>query len=75
MKPTSFKLIFLTVVGITLLSGGTSLWLASQPTPTKPQKGMFETTQNTWLMGTGAIFGLLGGRSDSTKANKSDSEN
>ncbi|MBD2461167.1 hypothetical protein H6G89_08935 [Oscillatoria sp. FACHB-1407] len=65
MKSSTFNLVFLTVVSITLLSGGTALWLAGQVNPTDPQKGMLDTTQNTWLMGTGAIFGLLGGRSSS----------
>jgi len=74
MKYSTFNLVFLTVVGITLVSGGTALCLASQSTPTDPQKEMLETTQNTWLMGTGSIFGLLGGRSSSTKSNEPESE-
>jgi hypothetical protein len=75
MKSSTFNLVFFTVVGLTLLSGGTALWLAGQANPTEPQKGMLETTQSTWLMGTGAIFGLLGGRSSSTESTKPNSEN
>lgn len=70
MKSSTFSLVFLTVVGITLLSGVTAFWIAGQISPTESQKGMLETTQSTWLMGTGAIFGLLGGRSSASESNK-----
>jgi heme/copper-type cytochrome/quinol oxidase subunit 3 len=63
MNVNQFQLIFSTVVSMTLLSGGTSLWIASQQEPSQEQRQILETTMHTWLMGTGAIFGLLGGRS------------
>ncbi|WP_200817645.1 hypothetical protein [Calothrix rhizosoleniae] len=62
MKTSTFNLIFSTVVGLTLLSGSTSVLLACQPDLSESQKRILENTSNTWLMGTGAIFGLLGGR-------------
>jgi hypothetical protein len=62
MNTTHFRLVFSTVVGMTLLSGGTSLWIAAHQELSIEQKQIFEKTSNTWLMGTGAIFGLLGGR-------------
>lgn len=62
MKTSTFNLIFSTVVGLTILSGATSVVLASQTSISESQKRILENTSNTWLMGTGAIFGLLGGR-------------
>jgi hypothetical protein len=66
MNTNHFKLIFSTVVGITLLSGGASLWIVAHSELSNEQKQVLEKTSNTWLMGTGAIFGLLGGRTTST---------
>ena len=57
-----FKLVFLTVLSLTLLSGGTSLWLASKNDISDHQARAFEGTTTTWQTGVGAIFGLLGGR-------------
>jgi hypothetical protein len=76
MKPSIFTVVFSTVVGITLLSGGTALWLAAQSNPSDAQKRILDTTTNTWLMGTGAIFGLLGGRTANSpdREQHSDSE-
>jgi hypothetical protein len=62
MAATRFTLIFSTVASITLLSGGASVWLASQPPVSAQQDRILETSTSTWLTGTGAIFGLLGGR-------------
>ncbi|MBV8888007.1 MAG: hypothetical protein JO235_28970 [Chroococcidiopsidaceae cyanobacterium CP_BM_RX_35] len=59
---STFKLVFFTVVSLTLLSGGTSLWLASQPQLSSEQNRIFESCSTTWQLGTGAIFGLLGGK-------------
>lgn len=58
--------IFPTVVALTIISGATSFILASEPNPTDQQRRIIESTSNTWLMGTGTIFGLLGGCSSST---------
>jgi hypothetical protein len=66
MTATRFTLIFSTVASITLLSGGASVWLASQPPVSTQQDRILETSTSTWLTGTGAIFGLLGGRGSGT---------
>jgi hypothetical protein len=63
LKTTStFKLVFFTVVGLTLLSGGTSVWLASQEQLSPPEVQVFQTSSETWQTGIGAVFGLLGGQ-------------
>lgn len=69
MNTNHFKLVFSTVVGITLLSGGTSIWIASHQQLSSEQKQILEKTSTTWLMGTGAIFGLLGGRTTNNSGN------
>ncbi|NEQ83201.1 MAG: hypothetical protein F6K26_24210 [Moorea sp. SIO2I5] len=60
--PPVFQQVFLTVVCFTLLSGGTSLWLATQDKLSPEQTRIFETCNTTWNMGIGAIFGLLGSK-------------
>jgi len=62
VEPT-FKLVFLSVLGITILCGVgvivlASLWVA----PTDPQKSAIEAVGFAWKAGLGAIFGLLGGK-------------
>lgn len=57
--------IFSTVVVLTLISGITSLFLSFKVDLTDQQKRILESTSNTWLMGTGTIFGLLGSCSSS----------
>jgi hypothetical protein len=59
---STFKLVFCTVVGLTVLSGGMALKLASQEELSPQQTRVFETCSATWQMGVGAIFGLLGGK-------------
>ena len=70
LKPNIFQLVFFTVLFLTLLSGGTSLWLADKENLSDRQNRIFETTTTTWNMGIGVIFGLLGGKatSDSSKS-------
>jgi hypothetical protein len=58
----AFQEIFLTVVCLTLLSGGGSFWLAAKDNLSPQQNRVFETCNTTWNMGIGAIFGLLGSR-------------
>lgn len=58
-----FKLVFLGVLGITVLSVLLQIALAfvwSQPTPS--QQATFESLGFGWKAGLGAIFGLLGGK-------------
>jgi hypothetical protein len=60
-KP-AFQMVFCTVIFLTLLSGVSSLWLASQEKLSPEQARVFETCNTTWNMGIGAIFGLLGSK-------------
>jgi len=57
-----FKQVFCTIVSLTVLSGGTSVLLASQEYLSPQQKLVFETSSAIWQMGTEAIFGLLAGK-------------
>ncbi|MBD2776668.1 hypothetical protein [Iningainema tapete] len=58
----AFAVVFSTVLGLTLVSGATSLWLSCQDGLSIEQKRLFESSSTTWQMGTGAIFGLLGAK-------------
>ncbi|GBE94584.1 hypothetical protein [Nostoc cycadae] len=58
----TFQQIFFTVIFLTLLSGGSSVLLASQGKLLPEQTRVFEICNTTWNMGIGAIFGLLGSR-------------
>ncbi len=66
MKPiklsAAFQQVFFTAVALTLLSGAGSIWLAGKGNLSPEQTRVFETTQTTWSMGIGAIFGLLGSK-------------
>ena len=64
MKP-NFNLVFSAVTTLTLLSGGASFYLASLSTPTEAQKQLSATCNTIAISGTGAIFALLSGRSNS----------
>jgi hypothetical protein len=63
---TNFQTVFFTVVTLTLLSGGASIWLSTQDNLTSQESRIFEICNTTWNMGIGAIFGLLGGRDTNT---------
>lgn len=59
----SFKSIFLTVLALTVGSlaleiGLSILW----PTPTQTQQAILSALLPVWTLGTGAIFGLVGGK-------------
>ena len=58
----AFKLVFSATLIITVLSGGTSVWLASQEKLTESQQRILENYMATWQTGCGAIFGLLGSK-------------
>ncbi|HSM84351.1 MAG TPA: hypothetical protein VLS96_21860 [Nodosilinea sp.] len=64
MKPTNtpstFNLIFATVLSLTLSSGGAALHLASQPTLTEAQTRLFNSAIALWTTGTTTLIGLLG---------------
>lgn len=58
-----FKLVFLTVVALTVLSGATAVLMAFVGDGVKPnQQAVFESMNTAWKLGLGAIFGLLGGK-------------
>lgn len=57
-----FQLVFSATLAITLLSGITSIFLASQQELTEPQQRILENYIATWQTGCGAIFGLLGSK-------------
>jgi hypothetical protein len=59
---STFKLVFGTVVGFTLVSGITAVGIASQQQLTPQQERVFETCQTTWQTGIGAVVGLMGGK-------------
>jgi hypothetical protein len=73
--PPAFQQVFFTVVCFTLLSGGTSLWLAAKDNLSSQQTRVFETCNTTWNMGIGAIFGLLGSKATDLLQSKEDKEN
>ena len=58
----AFLLVFSTVLFLTTVSGGTSLWLASQSKLSEYQVRALEDSRATWQMGVGCIFGLLGSK-------------
>ena len=58
-----FKLVFLTVLGLTILSLAASFGLAVWADPTKDAtRSLMETCSTTWKMGFSAIIGLIGGK-------------
>ncbi len=59
-----FKLVFLTVLGLTVASAATAggIAFAAEPALSANQQSVFETLNLVWKLGTGAIFGLLGGK-------------
>ena len=59
-SPSTFQQIFFTVVAFTVLGGTGSIVLSSQPNPSPQQSRIFETANDTWKLGVGAIFGLMG---------------
>jgi hypothetical protein len=62
VSPT-FKLVFLSVVSLTVLSGfgATAMAFAADGAHVN-QQAVFDTMNTTWKLGLGAIFGLLGGK-------------
>jgi hypothetical protein len=70
----TFRLVFSTALGITLLCGGVSCWLASSEHLNPQQSRIFETSSATWQMGVGAIFGLLGSKATDSFESKKEKE-
>ena len=69
----AFQLVFSATLTITVLSGSTSLWLASQEKLTEPQQRILENCIATWQTGCGAIFGLLGSKATDLLESKDES--
>jgi hypothetical protein len=58
-----FKLVFLTVVALTILSGAIAVVVAFVGKGEQPnQQALFESMNTAWKLGLGAIFCLLGGK-------------
>ncbi len=58
-----FKLVFLSILAVTVLSGLVQLLIASEwANPNPNQQATFESFGFAWKAGLGAIFGLLGGK-------------
>jgi hypothetical protein len=67
----AFLLVFLSVLSITLISGGTSLWLGSQSSLSQYQIRNLEDSRAAWQMGIGCIFGLLGSKATNLLGDRS----
>lgn len=61
--PFVFQEILAAVLALTVLSGGTAFYLATQPTLSPQQNRVFESATTNWQMGVGAILALLGSKS------------
>lgn len=58
----AFKLIFCSVLGITVLSMALGCSLVALGVQTVEGKALFDLCVTTWKLGFGAIIGLLGGK-------------
>lgn len=60
---SNFKLVFLTIVALTLICGITHVLLAAVwESPTPNQQSAFDAMGFAWKAGVGAILGLIGGK-------------
>lgn len=57
----TFKLVFISVLVIVAVSLIASAYLAAQPTISQQADLLFRATLSVFQVGTGAVFGLLGG--------------
>ena len=61
--PATFKMVFLTIVALTVAAGIAQSFMAGFWTaPTPNEQSVFEGMGYAWKTGVGAIFGLLGGK-------------
>jgi hypothetical protein len=58
----AFKLIFFSVLGLTILSLVGNFLAVLVPNQTEEVKRLAETCSTTWKLGFGAIVGLIGGK-------------
>jgi hypothetical protein len=70
--PPIFPRVFFTVVFLTLLSGGVSVWFSTKNPLSPQQSRVFETSNTTWNLGIGAIVGLLGSKAIDKPASDED---
>jgi hypothetical protein len=61
LTPT-FKLVFISVLSLTILSLLVSLILVLYGRDTEDSKRLIESCSTTWKLGFGAIVGLIGGK-------------
>jgi hypothetical protein len=57
-----FKLVFVSLRCLTLVSLGVSVALVFSPNPSDDTRRLVETCSTTFKMGFGAVVGLLGGK-------------
>ena len=58
----AFKLVFFTVLGLTVLSLAASFILVLLPNPSEEAKRLAETCSTIFKLGCGTIFGLISGK-------------
>jgi hypothetical protein len=58
----AFKLVFITVVCLSILSLVASIALVLYGPRTEDAKRLIETCSTTWKLGFGAVVGLIGGK-------------
>lgn len=68
--PSTFRLIFLTVLCLTFSSGGTAVYLANQPNISEQQVRILDSALAMWTAGSTAMIGML-----SSSANNSNESN
>jgi hypothetical protein len=63
-KPLSpaFLLVFLSILGLTVISLVACLFLATLDKPTQESKDLLRVLADSWKMGLASIIGLIGGK-------------
>ncbi len=57
-----FKLVFISVLGLTVICLGVAVVLAYDPIPSDSKRNLTETCLTMFKFGLGALVGLLGGK-------------
>ena len=66
-----FKLLFLSVLGLTVLSLIVSVYLVTRDNPSEEVMRLAETCSTTWKLGSGAVVGLIGGKVSDSATSRS----